>query len=77
MRDAKTGLPCPTGGDVRGAGKSPPLGFDPGSTDGTFGRQTEAALRAYQQAYRLPRTGRLDEATLGSLLPKKREGALR
>jgi peptidoglycan hydrolase-like protein with peptidoglycan-binding domain len=53
------------------------LGFDPGSTDGTFGPQTEAALRAYQQAYRLPQTGRLDEATLGSLLPEKREGALR
>src|SRR5262245_37362529 len=45
------------------------LGFDPGSMDGTFGPQTEAALKAYQQAYRLPQTGRLDETTLGSLLP--------
>jgi peptidoglycan hydrolase-like protein with peptidoglycan-binding domain len=53
------------------------LGFDPGTTDGTFGPQTEAALRAYQQAYRLPQTGRLDEATLRSLLPEKREGVLR
>jgi peptidoglycan DL-endopeptidase LytE len=53
------------------------LGFDPGVTDGTFGPQTEAALRAYQQAYRLPQTGRLDEATLRSLLPEKREGTLR
>jgi carboxyl-terminal processing protease len=53
------------------------LGFDPGSTDGTFGSQTEAALRAYQQAYRLPQTGRLDAATLRSLLPEKREGVLR
>jgi peptidoglycan hydrolase-like protein with peptidoglycan-binding domain len=53
------------------------LGFDPGSTDGTSGPQTEAALRAYQQTYRLPQTGRLDEATLRSLLPEKREGALR
>ena len=53
------------------------LGFDPGSTDGTFGPQTEAALRAYQQAYRLPQTGRLDEATLHSLIPEKRQGALR
>jgi hypothetical protein len=52
------------------------LGFDPGSTDGTFGPQTEAALRAYKQAYRLPQTGRLDEATLRSLLPEKRQGAL-
>ena len=42
------------------------MGFDPGSTDGTFGPQTEAALRAYQQAYRLPQTGRLDDVTLRS-----------
>jgi peptidoglycan hydrolase-like protein with peptidoglycan-binding domain len=53
------------------------LGFDPGTMDGTFGPQTEAALRAYQQAYRLPQTGRPDEVTLHSLLPEKREGALR
>jgi peptidoglycan DL-endopeptidase LytE len=53
------------------------LGFDPGSMDGTFGPQTEAALKAYQQAYRLPQTGRLDEVTLRSLLPEKREGVLR
>jgi peptidoglycan endopeptidase LytE len=53
------------------------LGFDPGSMDGTFGPQTEAALRAYQRAYRLPPTGRPDEVTLRSLLPEKREGALR
>jgi peptidoglycan hydrolase-like protein with peptidoglycan-binding domain len=53
------------------------LGFDPGSTDGTFGPQTEAALRAYQQSYRLPETGRLDDVTLRSLLPERRQGALR
>jgi peptidoglycan hydrolase-like protein with peptidoglycan-binding domain len=53
------------------------LGFDPGSMDGSFGPQTEAALRAYQQAYRLPQTGRPDEVTLRSLLPERREGALR
>jgi peptidoglycan hydrolase-like protein with peptidoglycan-binding domain len=53
------------------------LGFDPGGTDGTFGPQTEAALRGYQQAHRLPQTGRLDEVTLRSLLPEKREGVLR
>jgi peptidoglycan hydrolase-like protein with peptidoglycan-binding domain len=51
------------------------LGFDPGSTDGKFGPQTEAALRAYQQAHRLPQTGRLDDVTLRSLLPEKREDA--
>jgi peptidoglycan hydrolase-like protein with peptidoglycan-binding domain len=45
------------------------LGFDPGTTDGTMGPQSEAALREYQRAYRLPPTGVLDEATLRSLLP--------
>jgi N-acetylmuramoyl-L-alanine amidase len=49
------------------------LGFNPGSTDGTFGPQTEAALRAYQQAYRLPETGRLDEVTGRSLLRERFE----
>jgi len=53
------------------------LGFDPGSTDGTFGPQTEAALRAYQHNYRLPETGRLDEVTLRSLLPETQQGAVR
>ena len=53
------------------------LGFNPGSTDGTFGPQTEAALRAYQHAYRLPETGRLDDTTARSLLPEMRQGALR
>jgi peptidoglycan endopeptidase LytE len=53
------------------------LGFNPGSTDGTFGPQTEAALRAYQHAYRLPESGRLDDTTARSLLPEKRQGALR
>jgi peptidoglycan hydrolase-like protein with peptidoglycan-binding domain len=47
------------------------LGFDPGTTDGDFGPQTEAALREYQRAYRLPQTARLDEATLRSLLPEQ------
>jgi peptidoglycan hydrolase-like protein with peptidoglycan-binding domain len=53
------------------------LGFNPGSTDGTFGPQTEAALRAYQHAYRLPESGRLDDTTARSLLPEMRQGALR
>jgi peptidoglycan hydrolase-like protein with peptidoglycan-binding domain len=53
------------------------LGFNPGAVDGNFGPQTEATLRAYQQSYRLPQTGRLDEVTLRSLLPEMRQGALR
>jgi peptidoglycan DL-endopeptidase LytE len=53
------------------------LGFDPGAVDGELGQQTEAALQAYQHAYRLPETGRLDEATVRSLLPQMRQGALR
>ena len=51
------------------------LGFNPGSTDGTFGPQTEAALRAYQHAYRLPETGKLDEVTGRSLLREQFETA--
>jgi peptidoglycan hydrolase-like protein with peptidoglycan-binding domain len=45
------------------------LGFNPGAVDGDVGSQTTAAVRAYQQAYRLPQTARLDETTLRSLLP--------
>ena len=53
------------------------LGFEPGSVDGTFGPQTEAALREYQRAYRLPQSGTLDEATLRSLLPEMQQGSVR
>jgi peptidoglycan hydrolase-like protein with peptidoglycan-binding domain len=49
------------------------LGFDPGTTDGDVGPQTEAAVREYQRAYRLPTTGMLDEATLRSLLAEPPE----
>lgn len=38
-------------------------GFSPGPIDGVFGRQTEAALLAFQEAQELPRTGQLDLAT--------------
>ena len=47
------------------------LGFDPGTTDGDVGPQTEAAVREYQRAYRLPPTGMLDEVTVRSLLPEQ------
>jgi peptidoglycan hydrolase-like protein with peptidoglycan-binding domain len=53
------------------------VGFEPGTVDGDFGPQTEAALRAYQHAHRLPETGRLDEVTLRSLLPEMRQGTVR
>jgi peptidoglycan hydrolase-like protein with peptidoglycan-binding domain len=53
------------------------LGYNPGSIDGNFGPQTEAALREYQRAYRLPQTGRLDEATLRSLLPERTQSSVR
>jgi peptidoglycan hydrolase-like protein with peptidoglycan-binding domain len=49
------------------------LGFDPGTTDGDVGPQTEAAVREYQRAYRLPTTGMLDEATLRSLMAEPPE----
>ena len=44
-------------------------GFYPGHLDGIFDDETEAALLAYQERYALPRTGLLDEATRGLLLP--------
>ncbi|HEX6988520.1 MAG TPA: S41 family peptidase [Bacillota bacterium] len=39
------------------------LGYDPGPVDGVFGSATQAALQAFQQAHRLPVTGRLDAQT--------------
>jgi len=34
------------------------LGFDPGRADGRYGPATERAVRAFQQTYGLPVTGR-------------------
>ena len=42
-------------------------GHDPGSVDGVWGPQTDAAVRAYQHHYGLPVSGVLDEATLNAL----------
>lgn len=42
--------------------------FSCGPIDGVFGRQTEAALRAWQESQRLPVTGQLDAATRARLL---------
>jgi peptidoglycan hydrolase-like protein with peptidoglycan-binding domain len=53
------------------------LGFNPGSIDGNTGPQTEAAVREYQRAYRLPQTGKLDEATVRSLLPERTQSSTR
>lgn len=43
------------------------VGFHPGPIDGHVGPRTEGALLAYQDAHRLPKTGKLDEVTLRSL----------
>lgn len=43
-------------------------GFDPGSIDGLMDQNTEQALRQYQQSRGFRVTGRLDDATRGSLL---------
>ena len=45
------------------------FGFDPGSVDGIFTAQTQAAVEAYQARYGLPVTGLLDEATRRQVLP--------
>jgi Putative peptidoglycan binding domain len=44
------------------------VGLDPGPLDGTWGPQTEAALRIYQQQRGLPVSGQLDNATRQTLL---------
>jgi peptidoglycan hydrolase-like protein with peptidoglycan-binding domain len=44
------------------------MGLDPGPLDGTWGPQTEAALRAYQQQRGLPMSGQPDDATRQALL---------
>jgi hypothetical protein len=43
-------------------------GFSTGAEKGLITPQTEAALRAYQEKYGLPKTGLLDEATQRSLM---------
>ncbi|QTD45420.1 peptidoglycan-binding domain-containing protein [Ottowia testudinis] len=47
------------------------LGYDPGPADGTVGRRTTAALRAFQRHHGLPASGRLDDATRQALTPKR------
>ena len=42
-------------------------GFDPGTTDGTMGPQTQEALRKFQKANGLPVTGNIDSQTAKAL----------
>lgn len=42
-------------------------GFNAGAPDGVMGPTTEAAVRDFQQAQRLPQTGTLDQPTLNAL----------
>ena len=44
------------------------LGYDPGTTDGTFTPETSAAFSSYQAAESLPQTGVADSATIVKLL---------
>ena len=69
---ALTGPPADNGGDtsdqVRSVQKAlGDLGYDPGPSDGRLSPKTEDAIRAYQAANGLPRTGRIDEPTLRKL----------
>ena len=66
-------LQLPLGGDVAGPSvlKAQVLldraGFSPGQIDGRWGDNTEKAISWFQAAADLPRTGIVDEATLGAL----------
>jgi carboxyl-terminal processing protease len=46
------------------------LGFDPGRTDGYFSKKTEAAVKAFQKANKLPQTGKMDKNTAEVLQAK-------
>ena len=43
-------------------------GFDPHGTDGSFGKDTEAAVKAFQQASSFEPTGQIDVSTWSALL---------
>jgi peptidoglycan hydrolase-like protein with peptidoglycan-binding domain len=56
------------GNDVREIqAKLRSFGFNPGPVDGTAGRQTEVAVRRYQQARGQPQTGEIDRRLLEQL----------
>jgi len=58
------------GEDVKSAQKLLAAAGQPCTADGIFGRGTERAVIAFQTAKGLPKTGRLDEATMAALKPK-------
>lgn len=43
------------------------LGFEPGRVDGYFSKQTETAVKAFQQTVGLPQTGKISKETAGKL----------
>ena len=47
------------------------LGYDPGSTDGIWGKKTILAVKSFQRENGLPVTGQLDEQTRTTLLNNK------
>ena len=52
------------------------LGFEPGPLDGTPGRQTSAAVSAFQRSKKLMEDGIVGPATLAALFPDKPTGTL-
>lgn len=56
------------------------LGYNPGISDGIFGKKTQSALLEFQRAHKLPETGILDKKTLdglvSSVLPEARANKL-
>lgn len=48
------------------------IGYQAGPADGAMVKKTADALRRFQEAERLPVTGKLDQATIGALRKAKR-----
>lgn len=46
------------------------LGYDPGRTDGYFGKETENAVKAFQQDNERKATGKIDQETAGAIETK-------
>jgi len=52
------------------------LGYNPGPTDGIWGKKTENAIKVFQYKNRLPVTGKLDSTTLKKMGIEEKKGRI-